>query len=266
MASKRTPRRQVLDMNWMLPRKKTSPCEANKFGAHDGLERQRRPAIPVWGKAPGIEPQSSKGLKARSIPPPCAVHYNIPKHATKMNRAVGACGGVVPVTWGVTPCWYERGLSPIVTAMPQSLSLVVIHVIFSTKERRPFLHPGTRSKLHAYLATVARNAGCECYRAGGVADHVHLAIRLSRTLAIADLLENLKTSSSKWLKTESPDLADFSWQRGYGCFSVGPTDLDSLCAYIDGQEEHHRTRSFQDEFRMFLKKYGVQYDEVYVWD
>jgi len=150
--------------------------------------------------------------------------------------------------------------------MPQSLSLVVIHVIFSTKERCPVIDAGMRPKLHAYLATVARNAGCECYRAGGVADHVHLAIRLSRTLTIAKLIENLKTSSSKWLKTQSADLGIFSWQRGYGCFSVGPKDLDALCAYIDDQEEHHRTRTFQDEFRMFLKKYGVEYDEAYVWD
>ncbi len=150
--------------------------------------------------------------------------------------------------------------------MPQSLSLVIIHVIFSAKERRPFLDPGTRPKLHAYLATVARNIGCEAYRVGGVADHVHLAIRLSRTVTIADLVEALKTSSSKWVKTQSPDLAAFSWQRGYGCFSVGPSDLEPLRAYIDDQENHHRTRTFQDEFRMFLKKYGVEYDEAYVWD
>ena len=162
--------------------------------------------------------------------------------------------------------WYKPGRWPIIYAMPQSLSLVVIHVIFSTKDRRSLLDRDTRPKLHAYLATVARNAGCECHRAGGVADHVHLAIRLSRTLTIADLVENLKTASSKWLKTQGPDLAAFSWQRGYGCFSVGPTDLDSLCAYIDNQEEHHRTRTFQDEFRMFLKKYGVEHDEAYVWD
>ena len=144
--------------------------------------------------------------------------------------------------------------------------MVIMHIIFSTKERRPFLNPETCPKLHAYLATVARNAGCECYRVGGVADHAHIAIRLSRTLTIAKLVENLKTSSSKWLKSESSDLAAFSWQRGYGCFSVGPADLDSLCAYIDNQPEHHRTRTFQDELRMFLKKYGLEYNEVYVWD
>lgn len=106
-------------------------------------------------------------------------------------------------------------------AMPQSLSLVIIHVTFSTKARYPFLDPDMRPKLHAYLATVTRNLGCEAYRVGGVADHVHLAIRLSRTVTIAALVEGLKTSSSKWAKTQSPALAAFAWQRGYGCFSVG---------------------------------------------
>ena len=160
----------------------------------------------------------------------------------------------------------NRAFGPEFNTMPQSLSLVIVHVIFSTKERRPFLDKDTRPKLHAYLATVARNAGCEAYRVGGVADHVHLAIRLSRTITIADLVETLKTSSSKWVKTQSTDLAAFSWQRGYGCFSVGPSDLEALKAYIDDQENHHQTRTFQDELRMFLKKYGVQFDEAYVWD
>ena len=150
--------------------------------------------------------------------------------------------------------------------MPQSLSLVVIHVIFSTQERHHLLDADVRPRLHAYLATTARNAGCECYRVGGVVDHVHLAIRLSRTITIADLVENLKTASSKWLKIQAQNLTTFSWQRGYGCFPVGPTDLDSLCAYIDRQEDHHRTRTFQEEFRMFLKKYGVEHDEAYLWD
>ncbi len=150
--------------------------------------------------------------------------------------------------------------------MPQSLSLVIVHVIFSTKDRIPVLDAEARPGLHAYLATVARNAGCETYRVGGVADHVHLAIRLSRTLTIADLVEKLKTSSSKWLKTQSALLGAFAWQRGYGCFSVGPTDLNSLCEYIDQQEKHHRRRTFQEEFRMFLEKYGVEYNEAYVWD
>jgi REP element-mobilizing transposase RayT len=150
--------------------------------------------------------------------------------------------------------------------MPQSLSLVIVHVIFSTKDRVPLLDAEVRPKLHAYLATVARNAGCEAHRVGGVAEHVHLAIRLSRTITIAELVETLKTTSSKWLKGQSASLGAFAWQRGYGCFSVGPSDLDSLCEYIDRQEEHHRQRTFQEEFRMFLAKYRVEYNDAYVWD
>ena len=150
--------------------------------------------------------------------------------------------------------------------MPQSLDHVLLHLVFSTKDRFPCLDTSIRPALHAYLATVARNAGCECPRAGGVADHVHLAIQFPRTITIAALVEELKTSSSKWLKTQSPELSGFAWQRGYGVFSVGPSDLNALLAYIDNQEEHHRTRTFQDEYRAFLTKYAVTYDERYVWD
>jgi putative transposase len=150
--------------------------------------------------------------------------------------------------------------------MPQSLSYLLIHIVFSTKDRASILHDSIRPPLHAYLATVARNAGCECYCVGGVADHVHLAIRLSRTTTVASLIEELKTSSSKWLKTQSLALSQFAWQRGYGAFSVGPTDLEALRTYIDAQEEHHRTRTFQEEYRVFLQRYGVEFDERYVWD
>jgi len=95
-------------------------------------------------------------------------------------------------------------------------------------------------------------------------DHVHLAIRFPRTITIAHLVEELKTSSSKWLKTQS--LAHFAWQNGYGAFSVGLSDLEALRKYIDSQEEHHRTQTFQEEYRAFLRRYGVEFDERYVWD
>jgi REP element-mobilizing transposase RayT len=150
--------------------------------------------------------------------------------------------------------------------MPQSLSFLLVHVVFSVKDRAPLLSDTLRPTLHAYLATVARNADCECYRVGGVADHVHLAIRLGRTLTTAKLVEVLKTSSTKWLKTQSPVLAAFAWQRGYAAFSVGPSNLDALRRYIDSQEEHHRTRTFQEEYRAFLTQYGIDFDERYVWD
>lgn len=150
--------------------------------------------------------------------------------------------------------------------MPQSLSYLLTHIVFSTKDRTPVLDATVRTALHAYLATVARNVDCECFRVGGLADHVHLAVRLSRTLTMAKLIEEPKTSSSKWLKTQSPALASFAWQRGYGAFSVGPSDLNALLHYNETQEEHHRARTFQDEYRAFLTKYGIEYDERYVWD
>ena len=150
--------------------------------------------------------------------------------------------------------------------MSQSLSLVVVHVIFSTKDRAKRIGAEIQPELYAYLATVARSMECESYRIGGVADHVHLALRLSRTVTIAKLVEQLKSASSKWIKGRGAEFGEFSWQRGYGCFSVGPQDLDALIRYIDEQEEHHATRTFEDEFRMFLQKYGVEYDEAYVWD
>jgi REP element-mobilizing transposase RayT len=150
--------------------------------------------------------------------------------------------------------------------MPQSLSFVLVHLIFSTKDRLPVLNIEIRDELFAYLATIARNGGCECYRVGGISDHVHLALRLPRTRSVAEITEELKSTSSKWLKTKSPELAKFSWQRGYAAFSVGPTDLESLIEYVASQEEHHRKRSFQEEFRAFLKRYGVEFDERYVWD
>ena len=150
--------------------------------------------------------------------------------------------------------------------MPQSISYLMIHIIFSTKDRTPVINADIRSGLHAYLAAVTRNMNCECLRVGGVADHVHLAVRLSRTLTMAKFIETLKTSSSKWLKTQSQELTNFAWQRGYGAFSVSPSNLEALLQYIDHQEKHHRTRAFKEEFRTFLTKYGIDYDERYVWD
>ena len=151
--------------------------------------------------------------------------------------------------------------------MPQSLSNILVHVVFSTKDRTPFFKPEMRAESHAYLATVVRGLGCECYRVGGIEDHVHLAVRLSRTIEVADLIEGIKTPSSGWMKHRFPkDAARFSWQRGYGAFSADPEARERLLAYIDNQAEHHRHISFQDEYRDFLHRYEIPYDEQYVWD
>ena len=150
--------------------------------------------------------------------------------------------------------------------MPQSLALLVVHVIFSTKNRRPVLGLPVRHDLHAYLATIARTMDCACYCVGGTDNHVHLAVRVSRTISVAKLVEGLKSPSSKWVKTQSGMTKDFAWQRGYGAFSVGPSDVAALRRYITDQEEHHRKHSFEDELRALLKKYGVDHDERYMWD
>jgi putative transposase len=150
--------------------------------------------------------------------------------------------------------------------MPQSLSNILIHLIWSTKDRHPWLEPGICEKTHAFLAGVVRQCDCEAYRVGGVADHVHLAVRLSRILSVADLVKEVKTASSKWLKEQNLAFTSFYWQQGYGAFSVGISQKETLLHYIDTQEEHHRTRTFQDEYRAFLTKCGIDYDERYVWD
>jgi REP element-mobilizing transposase RayT len=150
--------------------------------------------------------------------------------------------------------------------MARSLSFLLVHVVFSTKDRAAVLDEAMRPDLYAYLATIVRNNECECFRVGGVADHVHLAIRLNRQANVADLVAEIKSSSSKWLKGQSPKLAKFAWQRGYGAFSVGPADLNALIRYIDSQEAHHAKHDFQDELRAFLKRYGIECDERYVWD
>jgi len=150
--------------------------------------------------------------------------------------------------------------------MSQSLSCVLLHVVFSTRERTPWLDDALRPDVHAFLAGAVRTCECEAYRVGGVADHVHLAIRLSRTLSIANLVQQVKSASSKWIKEQDMDLSQFAWQKGYGAFSVGMSQKEALVTYIDQQEEHHKFQSFQDEYRKFLKKYGIDFDERYVWD
>ncbi len=149
--------------------------------------------------------------------------------------------------------------------MAQSLSFMLVHIIFSTKDRRPLIIDSVRPKLHAYLAGVVRAAGSECYRVGGVDDHVHLAVRLKSTTTVAGIIEEIKTTSSKWIKPLAPGLQSFAWQSGYGAFSVSPRYLKELVTYIGSQEEHHRQVTFQDEFRKFLIDYEINFDEQYVW-
>jgi len=150
--------------------------------------------------------------------------------------------------------------------MPQSLANIYIHLIFSTSDRQPLLTDDIRPSLHSYLGQIGKTLECPLIIANSVEDHVHILHRLSRTVTISKAVEEFKKSTSKWLKSQSPDLANFSWQSGYGAFSVSESNLDSVTAYIQNQREHHHTKSFQDEFREFLKKNKLSCDEQYLWD
>ena len=148
--------------------------------------------------------------------------------------------------------------------MPQSLSNILVHVIFSTRGRVGLIEPNVEDELWRYLAATCTATACPARKVGGTADHVHVLCSLGRTVAVADLIEEIKKSSSKWMKTKG--VPAFAWQNGYGAFSIGQSQLDGVVAYIAGQKEHHRDRTFQEEFRGFLRKYRVSYDERYVWD
>ena len=151
--------------------------------------------------------------------------------------------------------------------MSQSLAQIYLHFVFSTKNRQPFLtEPSLRANLHAYLAGICKNLDSPAVIIGGVADHVHLLCRFSRTHAVAVFIRELKRDSSKWIKTQADDLADFHWQDGYGAFSVSPAHVEGLKKYVANQEVHHRRETFQDEFRRILRKYDLEWDERYVWD
>jgi len=149
--------------------------------------------------------------------------------------------------------------------MPQSLSKVLVHLIFSTKHREPFIGSNIRPRLHAYIVGILDNLKSPSLQTGGIADHVHILCVLGRTTSQAELLEEVKKSSSKWMKADG-GVPGFSWQAGYGAFSIGESQADTVIHYIQNQEEHHRTLTFQDEFRKFLERYKVSYDERYVWD
>jgi putative transposase len=139
--------------------------------------------------------------------------------------------------------------------MPQSLSKVILHIIFSTKDREPWLESNLRPRVHSYLATICRDLGADLVRVGGVADHVHVVTNLPRTPSQAQLIEQIKKFSSKWLKTVDARYRGFFWQRGYGAFSVSPSQLEQLLRYVEAQREHHRTRTFQEEYRQFLRRH-----------
>lgn len=151
--------------------------------------------------------------------------------------------------------------------MSQSLVQLYTHVVFSTKQRKSYLQEDPlREKLHAYLAGACKSLKSPSLIVGGVEDHAHILCRLGKTISIAEFVREIKRESSKWIKLESSRLSMFQWQNGYGAFSISPSHIDQLTRYIANQAEHHKTETFQDEFRRLCRKYGVDIDERYVWD
>ena len=150
--------------------------------------------------------------------------------------------------------------------MPQPLAYVLVHLVFSTRKRRPWLNDGIRGEMHAVLASVLNHSDNICVRVGGVTDHIHIALFLARNESMSKIVERLKVSSSKWIKTKGPEFARFGWQRGYTAFSVGLSDRVALVRYIDAQATHHQRRDFQAEMRAMFAKYDVGFDEQFVWD
>ena len=150
--------------------------------------------------------------------------------------------------------------------MSQSLSRILIHIVFSTKDRFPFLADGEmRKQMHAYLAGALNKIGSPAIEVGGVEDHVHILCLLSRNHSVSEVIGKVKANSSSWAKAQGGRCAKYSWQSGYGAFSIDELQIDSLQKYIRDQVEHHRRRAFQEEFREILTRYHVDYDERYIW-
>ena len=141
-----------------------------------------------------------------------------------------------------------------------------LHCVFSTKQRQPMINAELQARLWPYLGGIARENHMKALCVGGVADHVHVLLSASSTLTVAKAVQLLKGNSSKWIHETFPNQSGFAWQEGYGAFSIGVSGIGDTTAYIQGQAEHHRKRTFQEEFIAFLKKHGMAYDEATLWD
>ncbi len=150
--------------------------------------------------------------------------------------------------------------------MSQSINKVYIHTVFSTKYREHTILPEIQAKLYAYMSGTCKKLESFPIQIGGTTDHIHILSALSKKITIIKFIEEVKKTSSKWIKTQGEQYSNFYWQNGYGMFSVNPSELDIAKKYILNQKEHHRKRTFKEEYLAFLKKYDVDYDERYLWD
>jgi putative transposase len=152
------------------------------------------------------------------------------------------------------------------SAMPQSLAKILVHLVFSTKNREPVLAEHIRIPLCAYASAVLRDLDSHVVAINAWRDHVHILFALSKNHSLAQVVMEVKRATSKWVKTQGKEFAGFHWQSGYGAFSNGQSGVDEVKAYIANQAKHHRVKSFEEEFRSFLKRHQVEFDERYLWD
>jgi len=150
--------------------------------------------------------------------------------------------------------------------MPQSFQCIPIHLIWSTKNRTPCIIPEIEQELYKYIASIFRNHDSPSLIINGSVDHVHIILSLSRTITIAKLIEEVKRSSSKWIKSKGMRYKKFYWQTGYAALGVGHYQIENLKKYIRNQKDHHRRKTFKEEYIEFLEKYSIEYDERYIWD
>jgi REP element-mobilizing transposase RayT len=139
------------------------------------------------------------------------------------------------------------------------------HIVFSTKDREPWIAPEIEGRVWGYLATVARQYDMTPAKVGGLDDHVHLVVAIPPTLAMSKAIQLLKGSSSRWIRQTFPDLDVFRWQDGYGAFTVSTSVLPATITYVEQQRAAHEARTFQDEFRALLRRHEVEHDERYLW-
>lgn len=150
--------------------------------------------------------------------------------------------------------------------MSQSLAKNYIHIVFSTKHREQLIYPPLEGDLHPYLGGICNDLECQPIKIGGYTDHVHILCILSMKIALMKFMEEVKSSSTRWYKTKDKSLANFYWQDGYGAFSVSPTHVEKVEAYIENQHAHHSKTNFQDEYRQIMKKNKIDFDERFIWD
>jgi len=150
--------------------------------------------------------------------------------------------------------------------MSQSLVKNFIHIVFSTKYRQALINTQIEDELFSYIGGICNEMECRPVKIGGFNDHVHVLCMLSKKVTLVKLTEEIKASSSKWIKTKGIEYKNFYWQNGYGAFSVSPSVVKKVAVYIENQKDHHKTKTFRSEYLAFLKKYKVEYDEQYLWE